>query len=81
MISFSSPANRKARLSFFNLQGRLIFNDFIPQGILVHSIDLSSLPSGSYVLSIDLSSLPSGSYVLCIQSGAAGSVRALVVVK
>ncbi len=66
-ISFTRPAGTNMRLQFFDFQGRLVFNDFIPQSVSAYPLDLSLLPTGSYVLSI--------------QSGAAASVRTLNVVK
>ncbi len=66
-LYFTSPINGEMTLKFYDIQGRLILNDFINQGALTHPLNISEFPSGSYILQL--------------QSGATESIRTLNVIK
>ena len=66
-LTFITPVSRNMTLKFYDLQGRLIFDDFINPGAIVHPLDVSQFPSGSYMLQLS--------------SGATGSTRMLNVIK
>ena len=66
-LNFITPVSRNMTLKFYDLQGRLIFDDFINPGVIMHPLDVSQLPSGSYMLQL--------------QSGATGSSRMLNIIK
>ena len=66
-LKFTTPTIRDMTLKFYDLQGRLLFDDFIQPGALTHPLDISVFPSGSYILQL--------------QSGAIGSSRTLSIIK
>ncbi len=49
-LNFSKPTGRDVTLKFFDLHGRLIFDNTIDPDVTMHPIDISNLPTGSYML-------------------------------
>jgi len=66
-ISFDTPAGQNMMLKFYDVRGRLLFDDLIHPGALTHPLDISALPSGSYMLQL--------------QSGATESFQTLNIIK